>query len=203
MKTLFLHGSLATEFGPQFRMDVSGPAEAIRLMQVNFPGFIKAIQGKMFEFRCGDRVLLYDDEVWMSTSADEIHIEPVIEGNLKGLFGLFAGLPVVGAAFAPLGIPLGGAFGAGAAGAGALGALGGFGALLKGVLLLGVLYLISSALQPDPPGDREEPDSRPSFIFDGAVNTTKQGGPVPLVYGELRTGSVLIQGGINIEDISA
>lgn len=202
MKTLYLHGSLAEQFGPSFRMDVSGPAEAIRLMQVNFPGFIDAIRGKWFEFRCGRRVLIYDEEVMMGTHADEIHIEPIIEGNIKGLFGLFAGLPVVGAAFAPLGIPLGGAFG-GAAGAGALGALGGFGALLKGVLLLGVLYLVSSALQPDSPGDREEPSERPSFIFDGAVNTTKQGGPVPLVYGEIRTGSVLIQGGINIEDLSA
>jgi predicted phage tail protein len=202
MKTLVLHGALAAEFGETFRMNVPGIAQAIRLMDCNTRGrFSKALYGKYYEFRWGDRVLKDESEVAYPTSADVLHIEPVVEGNIKGLFGLFAGLPVVGAAFAPLGIPLGGAFG-GAAGAAGLGALGGFGAIFKGVLLLGVLYLISSALTPDAPEDKEA-DQRNSFLFDGAVNTTSQGGPVPLVYGLIRTGSVLIQGGIEIEDLSS
>ena len=201
MKTLVLHGALAAEFGSTFRMNVNGIAQAIRLMDCNTRGrFSKALYGKYYEFRWGDRPLDDVDQISYPTAADELHIEPVIEGNIKGLFGLFAGIPVVGAAFAPLGIPLGGAFG-GAAGAAGLGALGGFGAIFKGVLLLGVLYLISSALTPDAPEEKEA-DERNSFLFDGAVNTTKQGGPVPLVYGYLRTGSVLIQGGIEIEDRS-
>jgi len=201
MKTLVLHGGLADEFGERFTMHVRGIAQAIRLMDCNTQGrFSKALYGNYYEFRWGDRVLVADEEVSLPTSADELHIEPVVEGNIKGLFGLFAGIPVVGAAFAPLGIPLGGAFG-GAAGAAGLGAIGGFGAIFKGVLLLGVLYLISSALTPDAPEDKEA-DERNSFLFDGAVNTTSQGGPVPLVYGYIRTGSVLIQGGIEIEDLS-
>jgi predicted phage tail protein len=198
MKTLVLHGALAAEFGGRFDMNVSGIGQAIRLMDCNTKGrFSKAIFGKYYEFRWGDRVLQDESEVAYPTSADTLHIEPVVEGNIKGLFALFAGLPVIGAAFAPLGIPLGGALGAGAG----LGALGGFGAIFKGILLLGVLYLISSALTPDTP-DEKEPDQRNSFLFDGAVNTTKQGGPVPLVYGYIRTGSVLIQGGIEIQDLS-
>lgn len=199
MKTLVLHGSLAVQFGDRFTMAVSGPAQAIRLMDCNTRGaFSKAIYGKLFEFRCGDTPLKTAEEIAFSTSADVIHIEPVVEGNLKLLFGLFGGLPVVGAAFAPLGLAAGGL-----GGAAGLGALGGFGAIFKGILLLGVLFLVSSALSPDDPSDKEDPDERNSFLFDGAVNTTKQGGPVPLVYGYIRTGSVLIQGGINVEDVVA
>lgn len=206
MKTLHLHGSLAEDFGSTFQMNVSGPAEAIRLMECNFPGrFVKAVINKWFHIRCGTREVLDTDELLMSTSADDIHIEPILGGGIKGLFGLFLGLPGLGAAFAPLGIPLGGAFGAAGASGGLLGlggALGGFGTILQGVALLGVIYLISTALQPDAPEDNEGPDERASFLFDGAVNATRQGGPVPLVYGELRTGSVLIAGGIDIEDLS-
>lgn len=198
MKTLVLHGALALEFGDRFSMNVSGVAQAIRLMDCNTRGrFSQALYGKWFQFRHGDDVIMSESYIGLGTSANEIHIEPIIEGNIKGLFGLFAGIPVLGSAFAPLGVPIFG--GAGAAG---LGALGGFGAILKGVLLLGVLFLISSALQPDAPEDAGEPDERNSFLFDGAINSTKQGGPVPLVYGYIRTGSVVIQGGIEIEDLS-
>lgn len=197
MKTLILHGALALEFGERFRMNVPGISQAIRLMDCNTNGrFSKAIYGKFFEFRCGNKPLRHVEEVAFPTSADEMHIEPIVKGNLKALFGLFAGLPVVGAAFAPLGIA-GGGLGAAAG----LGALGGFGAIFKGILLLGVLFLVSSALSPDDPEDKEK-DQKNSFLFDGAVNTTQQGGPVPLVYGYIRTGSVLIQGGIDITNLS-
>lgn len=204
MKTIHLHGALAIEFGSTHVFDVNGPIEAMRLLECNFPGrFLKAVLGKWYSIRCGSRHLIYDDEVLMSTDAKEIHIEPIPAGGIKGLFGLFLGLPGLGAAFAPLGVPLGGAFGAaGGGGFLGLGALGGFGSILQGVLLLGVIYLISTALQPDDPSSKEEPDERNSFLFDGAVNTTKQGGPVPLVYGLIRTGSVLVAGGIEIENRS-
>ena len=198
MKTLVLHGALALEFGDRFRMNVNGVAQAIRLMDCNTRGrFSKALYGKWFEFRHGNHVITSEVDIGFGTAANEIHIEPIVEGNIKGLFGLFAGIPVLGSAFAPLGVPL--FSGAGAAG---LGALGGFGAIFKGVLLLGVLYLISSALQPKAPEDKGEADERNSFIFDGSTNSVSQGGPVPLVFGYIRTGSTLIQGGIEIEDLS-
>jgi predicted phage tail protein len=38
----------------------------------------------------------------------------------------------------------------------------------------------------------------PSFIYNGAVNTTTQGGPVPLVYGIHPTGSTVISAGISV-----
>ncbi len=42
---------------------------------------------------------------------------------------------------------------------------------------------------------------RPSFLFNGSTNTSEQGSPVPLVYGQMRTGSVLISVGVQTENI--
>ena len=96
---------------------------------------------------------------------------------------------------------LGGAFGAGAGGlgifgAGAGGAFGGFGSIFLGLAVVGVLMLISSALAPKDAAESNGPDERPSFLFDGATNVTEQGGPVPVVYGRIRVGSVLIAGAL-------
>lgn len=207
MKTLHLHGALAKQFGSEFQLAVSGPAEAIRLMEANFPGqFVKAIVNKWFRVRVGKKTQELRDisecEVLMQSADDEIHIEPVVAGGIKGLFGLFFGVPLLGSIFAPLGLPFGGAFGAagGAFGFGAGGALGGFGSIALGLALLGVIYLISSAIAPDEPAKDEDKDAKPSFLFNGPVNVQEQGVAVPLVYGRIRTGSVVVAGGISVED---
>lgn len=203
MKTIYLHGSLAAEFGSMFQAVVSGPAEAIRLLEANFPGrFVKAIYEKWFQVRCvacgGEaREIVDESELLMSTGADEIHIEPIVSGGIKGLFGLFFGLPVIGSVFAPLGLSFGGAGAIGAAGA-----FGGIGQILTGIALLGVIYLISSALAPKDPKEKAKEDEKPSFLFDGPVNVVEQGGPVPLVYGLIRTGSTVVAGGIEIEKLA-
>lgn len=44
---------------------------------------------------------------------------------------------------------------------------------------------------------RNPPDQRTSYLFDGAVNTVAQGGPVPIIYGRMRVGSVVVSAGIN------
>lgn len=49
--------------------------------------------------------------------------------------------------------------------------------------------------------DRDRPDQRPSFIFRGPTNVIEQGTPVPLVYGKMRTGSVVVSAGIISEEL--
>ncbi len=203
MKTIHLHGSLARDFGQRFDAAVSGPAEAIRLLEANFPGrFINAVKEKWFRVRVVTnhvvREIVDDAQFLMCTGADEIHIEPIVSGGFKGLFGLFFSLPLIGQAFAPLGLSLAGQAGA----LGAAGAFGGVGQILLGVTLLGVIYLISSAIAPKDPTEKAKDDEKPSFLFDGPVNVVEQGGPVPLVYGEITTGSTVVAGGIQIENLS-
>lgn len=50
-------------------------------------------------------------------------------------------------------------------------------------------------------GDRDSPDQRASFLFNGPVNVTEQGNSIPLVYGRFRTGSVVASAGLTVEQI--
>lgn len=190
MKTLVLHGSLKREFGERFRVSVATPAQAIRLMDVNFPGrFRRAIEGKTFLLttaptikRPGCRRLVTEERLGMSVGHDEIHLRPVAMGAVKGLF---AGFGLFGAG--ATGATAGGLFGLGAGGA-----LGGIGPLLLGVTLLGIAFLLSQQQKP------KEKEEKKSFLFDGPINTFEQGGPVPIVYGLIRVGSIVISGGLEI-----
>ena len=46
-------------------------------------------------------------------------------------------------------------------------------------------------------------DPRRSYSFSGIQNTSRQGVPVPIVYGEVITGSVVISAGIDIAQVAA
>ena len=201
MKRLILHGFLAKEFGPEFRIMVPSVAAAIRLMETNFPGqFKKALERGWFVISTTIRPTgMSEIELHMNTSAQEIHIRPVAAGSFKGFLGLLGGAGgagFLGGIFSPLGI---GAAAGGGGGLLGIGAGGGFGSIALGLGLLGILMLISSAFASDE--DERETEERASFLFDGAVNTNEQGVPVPIVYGRIRTGSVVIAGGLSTERI--
>ena len=102
-----------------------------------------------------------------------------------GAFGAFA---------APLSFS-GGGIGLASAGLGAKAAFG-IGASL-------VLGGVSQMLFPLPkmPQFSSEQDPRLSFSFGGVQQTSRAGTPVPLVYGEIFTGSVVISGGIDTEQV--
>lgn len=202
MKRLVLHGFLAKEFGPEFRIMVTSVADAIRLMEANFPGrFKKALERGWFVISTTIRPTgMSEVELHMNTSAQEIHIRPVAAGSFKGFLGLLGGAGgagFLGGIFSPLG--LGAAATGGGGGLLGIGAGGGFGSIALGLGLLGILMLISSAFATDE--DERETEERASFLFDGAVNTSEQGVPVPIVYGRIRTGSVVIAGGLSTERI--
>lgn len=74
------------------------------------------------------------------------------------------------------------------------------------VAFIAVTYaiaMVAAALMPSPGIDgSESADNQPSFIFNGAVNVVEEGYPVPLVYGEVLTGSVVISVDYQNEDIT-
>ena len=61
----------------------------------------------------------------------------------------------------------------------------------------GVVQLLMGSPSPDTMSN-ERPDSRPSYVFNGAVNVYEQGGPCPLVYGRTRAGSVIVSAGFEV-----
>ena len=128
----------------------------------------------------------------------DIHFIPVISGAGGNTFKIIAGVALIGLAFATGGGSL--LFtkaGFAAAGFGAKAAFGiGAGLLLSGV---------SDMLFPVPklPDFNSEQDPRISFNFSGTQQTTRAGTPVPLVYGEIFTGSVVISGAVDTEQVRA
>ena len=80
--------------------------------------------------------------------------------------------------------------------------------LNKSIAYVGGYLLLSGVSEmlfpvPKPPSFESEEDPRLSFSFSGTQQTGRAGTPVPLVYGEIFTGSVVISGGIDTEQVQA
>lgn len=219
MKTIVLHGHLATEFGKEFRFDVQSVAEALQALEANFTGkFYKAIRDGLYQIRryTGDTGI-EENALKDNLSTKTIHIVPVIKGRKgkgKGIVTAILGVALIAAAvyFAPAAAGGGGFLGADL-GASVVGGSGLFSGVTFGnIALYGVglaLSGVSSIVTPTPKvnqsnyQNRERPDERPSFLFNGPVNTTEQGGPIMLTYGRIRAGTVVIHAALDVERLPA
>ena len=68
------------------------------------------------------------------------------------------------------------------------------------MVLGGISQMLSSSVGVDT-GGFESADQRASYLFNGPVNTTEQGGPVPLIFGRAIVGSKVISAGLTAERI--
>jgi len=133
----------------------------------------------------------------------DIKFVPVISGSGGNLGKILLGGALIAMSFGVGGLftsPLafgGGGIGFASAGLGAKAAFGiGAGLVLSGVS--GMLFPV-----PKMPEFSSEQDPRLSFSFSGTQQTGRAGTPVPVVYGEIVTGSVVISGGIDTEQVQA
>jgi len=125
----------------------------------------------------------------------QIHFVPAISGaGGPNTRRIILGVALVGLAVATGGTSLTFGIGGFAGGAGISAIVGNIGALL---LLSGVNNMLFSSEDPE-----EEGDPRISFNFSGIQNTTRAGTPIPIVYGEILTGSVLISAGVDTNQVS-
>ncbi|MBY3231886.1 tail assembly protein [Rhizobium laguerreae] len=202
MRKVILHGSLGDKYGKEFSLDVRTAGEAVRALAANFPMFMKDLREGAWHVVRGRKIDsgLALDETQISgfrLGKGDLHIAPFIAGSKRGgLLKVVLGVVLIGAAFAFTGGALATAVGAGSA-FGSLGITGTQVALFgAAVALAGVSSLLS------PEEKAKEEDGSQSFTMSGPANTSDQGVPVPLVYGEVITGGVLISGGIDIQQIA-
>jgi predicted phage tail protein len=197
LKTIRLYGVLGTQFGREHRLAIDSPREAIKALSVLYDGFEQFLanahlRGLEFAVFKGQRNIT-EDELHLDTS-EEIRIAPVIKGSKRGgFFQTILGVALIGAAaFLSGGLSV--AFTAAGTWGGAL-------ALSGAAMAIGGLVQM---LSPQPQGlsMRQDTDNKPSYAFGGAVNTTAQGNPVPLLYGLDRreVGGAIISAGIYTED---
>ena len=204
MRNIIFHGELAEFIGHKsLEAKVSTVAETMRFLICNFPQ-VEAHMAKRYY-----KILIGKDEIEKSElhhpmGSSDINIVPVISGAGGNMGRIFLGAALIGASFLFPGAGLFGttsAFGA-AAGAG-IGTT--IGTALSAVGAVMVLGGVSGMLFPQPkqPEFSSEGDPRISFNFSGTQNTSRAGTPVPIVYGEIFTGSVVISAAIDTEQVQA
>ena len=191
VRTIRLYGVLGTRFGRVHRFAVASTAEATRALCSQVKGFEKFLmgakdQGLTFAVFNGRRNLGADD-LRVPLGDDEIRIAPILIGSKSG--GLFTTLLGVALVATSLVNP------AGFLGASAASTLLGLGASMA---LGGVVQMLSP--QQSGLASNSGPENGTSYYFNGAVNSTAEGDPVPIVYGRMRVGSKRVSSAIFAED---
>ena len=185
-----VYGRLARFLGERtFEAEISSPVDAFRFLLANFPN----LESHMIKQNYCVKVGNYDiseTELDIPSGSQEIRIVPVIMGAKKGLGKFLLGVAIVGFVVATGGV-------------GALGIAGGTG-LLATAGNIGIFLALSGASQMLTPTEEldKESDDPSSFTFNQVQNTIRAGVPIPVVYGEIFTGSLVVSGGIDTDDYS-
>ena len=192
LRKIKLYGKLAKFIGHRvLEADVATAAEAVRFLLANWPELEAQMSDQHYRVSIGT----YDidlEELHHPAGAAPISFVPVVAG--AGAVGrVLAGIALIALSF--LIIPLGIA----AAGAGIATAVGLAGASL---LLGGIAQLLTPTPKVAQGVDKQD-DPRKSYSFSGIQNTSRQGVPVPIVYGETIVGSVVISAGIDTVQVAA
>lgn len=196
MRTIYLYGEIAKKYGKKFKLDVATAGEAIRAITTYHPTFAHNLRDGAWHIVRGKKIdsgfsLDEQDVNTFNLGKGDLHILPAIAGSKRGgILKVVLGVVLVGAAFFLSG---------GALGAAMPGVLSGM--TYGNMAMLGValtLAGVSSMLSPEQKGDKKDQ----SYTFNGPGNTSGEGSPVPLVYGEVITGSTMISAGIDIDRLA-
>ncbi len=200
MKTIKLLGDIADDYKADWRLDVKSPAEALRAINANRPGFLAACDA-------GEYIAVLVDENDPDSSAQVtdkngddawgeqvLYILPRISGDYEAVALLVGYLASAAGATALV------------TAAGALTTLGTIVAVVVTIALTIAVSMIASLIAGTPDGfganDTEEAENKPSYLFNGVVNTAKQGHRIPVLYGgPMLVGSMVLSSRINTKDI--
>lgn len=183
LRRIKLYGQLAKFIGKRVLVaDVASAAEAVRFMLANWPELEKHMADQHYRVSVGGYDLSLE-EIEHPAGQQDIKFVPVVAG--AGAVGrIIAGVALLAVGFLVPGI-------------GALGVqlLVGVGASL---VLGGVAQLLTPVPQQTQIGKDSDNDPRKSYSFSGIQNVSRQGVPVPVIYGETIVGSVVISAAIDI-----
>ena len=204
LRKIKLYGKLAKFIGHRvLEADVATAAEAVRFLLANWPELEAHMSDQHYRVSIGT----YDidlEELHHPAGAAPISFVPVVTG--AGAVGrIIAGIALIALSFGIASL---------AAGAARAGSLSGFAlqaiafgtqaGLLAGIgLAIGGVAQLLSPVPKVPQGADKQDDPRKSYSFSGIQNTSRQGVPVPIVYGETIVGSVVISAGIDTVQVAA
>ena len=206
LRKIKLYGDLADFVGhKEFDVQVDSLAKAVSFLLHNFPHIEGYMNPKYYQVKVGNYAV-DKEEIHHPIGQEDIHIVHVIAGAGRGLGKILLGAALIAGAFMFSPMTLG-SFTAKGVAAGAV-PFANIGFLAKASLYLGASLVISGVsdmLFPLPKfeGFESEEDPRLSFNFNGIQNTSRAGTPVPIVYGEIFTGSVVISASVDTEQVQA
>ncbi|OPB09050.1 tail assembly protein [Pseudomonas synxantha] len=195
MQTILLSGSLARLVGKREHnvTTANGFKDVVGYLK-QYPGFEKFMvesreRGLRFAIFIG-KENIGEDDLDKPTGRGVIRIVPVITGSKRaGSLQTIIGVILIAVASVAT---------SGFAGIAAGGTWGMVGAVGISMTLGGAMQMLSP--QPKGLSTQDGPNNRPSYSFNGPVNTSAQGNPVPLLYGRMIVGSAVISAGIYSED---
>ena len=230
LRKLKLYGELAEFIGhKEFEIKVDSLSKAISFLVHNFPQAEAYINPRYYQVKVGDYAI-DKNELHDPIGQQDIHIVPVISGSRGGVGKVLGGIALVGLAFI---MPVAaGAGKVGLFGGLKAGSLANVGFLTKAVAGVGAMMAINGVSQMLYPVPEFNPiggsfggfgggsssvasgsgsvaemeaagDPRLSYNFSGTQNTGRAGVPVPLVYGEIMTGSITISGALDTNQVRA
>lgn len=207
MNTIRLYGPLAKFIGRKtFEVDISTAAESIRFLEVTFPQIKRHMRDQWYVITVG-RHKLGLNELHYPIGNQELRIIPVFSGAIT----LDQVLNPSGGTSNPNNVPTTSSSSSSSASVGGL--LGGLISAIAGaspilaigaaVVGIGALYVANQLSKPaaqvgvSATPIKTDNDPRTNFSFNGVQNTARAGVPVPIVYGEIITGSVVISAAID------
>ncbi len=203
LRKLKLYGELAEFVGhKEFEIQVDSLAKAVSFLVNNFPQVEKYMNPQYYQVKVGNYAV-NEEEIHHPIGQEDIHIVPVISGAGRGAGKVLVGAALIAGAFilGPTGFMT-------ASSASTTAAVTTGTVLAKSAVYLGASLALSGVVDmlfplPKLQQFSSEQDPRISFGFSGTQNTSRAGTPVPIVYGEIVTGSVVISGAVDTQQVQA
>lgn len=198
MVNVRFYGSLK-QFGSEFNLDCKTPAEVVHALTSQIPKLRQFIQQGLFTVRVGREYL---DNRYLEQGLNQhlkddatVHFTPVLKGSKKA--GLFQ--TIVGAVMVVVGAVTSWAGGSALVVAG-IGLMAGGAAqmLTKMPTMRGVTQ--TGAVKPESTKSKQE-EKKQSTSFSNLSNMVAQGKSMPLAYGLIRTGTLVISQGVETMDV--
>ena len=189
-RAIYLHGNLAKRFGKDPVM-INAPTTLLVMQGLicrfgyKFKQAIRDGSFYIFKNKRKDKDDLGEEEVGftLGDKVTEMHLVPVIQGQ-SAIARIVLGvcLLVIGYFFPPLApylYPMGAS------------------------MILGGVAELLTATPKLTTGTTQQAGTNPSFLFNGTVNVTEQGGPVPVILGRVRrASSVVLSAGLTVENMA-
>jgi len=192
LRKLTVYGRLRQFLGQShFEVAVNNPRQAFAFLIANFPEVENHMTNQLYKIKMGD--LEITEEMLEVQGEGDIKIIPIAVGSVSialGALGVFGGSAAAAATSGFFATAIGGVVASGLTAVG------------TSMLIDGVTSIIAPT--PKVPNfnaadslSENDPNVQANFGFNSITNTTRAGVPVPIIYGEVFTGSIVISSGID------